>query len=98
MNDKDRPEETCEARVTEPGGWHAHTCGRRAKINEWGQWWCGTHAPSKVAERRQKSDEKWRAKQKSTPLARAAARITELEAEITQLRALLATQHKEEAP
>ena len=39
-------------------GWSSHVCGKRASLNEDGQWWCRTHAPSSVAARAAKREAK----------------------------------------
>lgn len=47
----------CEAKCFKD--WAHYACSKTAKYHENGKWWCGTHAPSKVKERADKSREKW---------------------------------------
>ena len=50
--------ETCVGRTWhECGGWgNSSTCGKTAKYEEGGKWYCGTHAPSRIGARREKRD------------------------------------------
>ncbi len=41
--------QTCCAAVSDFTGFHWLACGRRAKYNEGGKYYCGTHAPSRKA-------------------------------------------------
>lgn len=50
---------TCCKKV---GTWLTSTCGRTAKANRDGKWFCGTHDPVAVAEKSAKRNVKWRAK------------------------------------
>jgi hypothetical protein len=43
-------------------GYKDELCGCNAKFCEDGEWFCGKHAPSKIAERERKSYEKWKSK------------------------------------
>ena len=43
-------------------GYSDEICGCNAKYFEDGEWYCGKHAPSKIAERERISYEKWKAK------------------------------------
>ena len=45
-------------------GYSDEICGCNAKYFEDGEWYCGKHAPSKIAEREQISYEKWKTKYK----------------------------------
>ncbi len=38
---------------------HTAPCEHNATILEDGKWWCGSHAPSRVAARRAKTHDKW---------------------------------------
>ncbi len=40
-------------------GWEYDICGCNAKYFEDNDWYCGKHAPSKIAERQRVSYEKW---------------------------------------
>jgi hypothetical protein len=55
----------CAATVTEPGAWHRHPCQRAGKVYENGAWWCGIHAPSADAKRREKRSERWKIEERA---------------------------------
>lgn len=40
-------------------GWRGIQCGRKGTVNEEGNWWCKTHAPSAVAARKAVRDARW---------------------------------------
>lgn len=42
-------------------GYSDEICGFNAKYFEDGEWYCGKHAPSKIAERERINYEKWKA-------------------------------------
>ena len=48
----------CAARTFR--GHHFYSCHKLGKVEEDGKWWCGIHAPSKVAARRAKRDALWK--------------------------------------
>ena len=52
----------CRHSVTSHDGWARLQCSRKGKYEEAGYWWCGTHAPSKVLEKRAESRRKMDAK------------------------------------
>jgi len=66
-------------------------CGNRAKYQEDGHGWCGTHAPSRVKERQAKMDEKWKAGVREKEARRRAAKIAQAEAVLTYAVAWLQT-------
>lgn len=39
----------CEKGIFRASRWHHYPCGKNAKYEEGGRWYCGHHAPSKVA-------------------------------------------------
>ena len=41
---------------------HSYPCGKPGKHEEDGKWWCGIHAPSKIAARKAKTFARWEAK------------------------------------
>jgi len=49
----------CAGRVS-GHGWHRRDCAVPAKYEEDGKWWCGAHAPSKVAARWEAKTKRWR--------------------------------------
>ena len=52
----------CEESVRVPGRWpRFNPCGKSAKVENNGKWYCGIHSPDAVAARRAKSDAKWQA-------------------------------------
>lgn len=59
-----------------------HQCLNRGKIEEGGYLWCGTHAPSRVAERQRRAteryDAKWAARIKVGPLIPSAGLLAKL--------------------
>jgi len=54
-----RGQHTCEHTVF--ATWQERPCGLTAKYHEDGQWWCGHHAPSKVAAKQAARDDKLQA-------------------------------------
>jgi hypothetical protein len=59
---------------------YAHyPCGKTAKFQENGKWWCGTHAPSKVAAKRAVREAKWaddsKIREKQHAITEAASRV-----------------------
>lgn len=40
--------------------WSSHNCGKNAKYEHEGKWYCGTHNPPVVAARRKARDDKWK--------------------------------------
>lgn len=47
----------CSARVSD--GWRDHQCSRIAKIKQEDKWYCGTHNPVRIKEKRESKLEKW---------------------------------------
>ena len=65
MTDHDRVR--CEGVVQESGRWPTfHQCERLATVQEVGQGWCKTHAPSSVKARRDASEARYRARMAAT--------------------------------
>lgn len=53
----------CSGQVWPTGRWpRPYACSNPATVEENGQWWCKSHAPSFVEQRRKKREAKWRAK------------------------------------
>lgn len=75
---------TCVASVQEPGGWHSHICGRKGGLNEMGEWWCKTHAPSIVKAKQDVRDAAFRARMDNLRAERQAVH------ELARLRAAVA--------
>jgi hypothetical protein len=50
-------EHTCVARVW--GGYSFNSCGKKAKHEHEGQWYCKTHHPPTVQAKREARDERW---------------------------------------
>lgn len=44
----------CKKRVSDHAGFYFYPCGNKAKYNENGGWYCGTHAPSRIKARAEK--------------------------------------------
>lgn len=59
-------EQRCSTRVYsgERADWGGHTCGRKAKVEVDGKWYCGIHNPESVAKRRKKQEAEWAEKSK----------------------------------
>ena len=56
----------CEEQIRDSGRCPSyHACGKTAKVQRDGKWYCGIHDPEKVAERRKKQDDKWHAGMKA---------------------------------
>ena len=55
--------ERCSGMIRDPSGWGRHyPCSRNAKVQEEGKGWCGTHTPSKVAERKTANEARFQQK------------------------------------
>lgn len=72
----------CAERVYPAHSFRSYPCSVPAKYQEAGSWWCGHHAPSKVAEKRRKQAEKaraehaeWKAKNDARQAAHERARV-----------------------
>lgn len=51
---------TCEHQTY--SRWTYHACGKTAKYEHDGKWYCGTHYPPNVEARREKKSQKWQQK------------------------------------
>ena len=52
----------CEGHVRDPGRWPSfHNCQRIATAERDGHWWCKTHDPVAIQEKRKTQSEKWKA-------------------------------------
>lgn len=49
----------CRAMVYDPRGFHRWQCSRKGHIEEEGKLWCKTHAPSTIAAKEKKADERY---------------------------------------
>lgn len=49
----------CERVYGDGRGFTGGVCGNRAKFHEGGKWYCGIHAPSKVAHKQSVREAKW---------------------------------------
>jgi len=48
----------CSKRIS--GGFHSYQCSKSGKIERDGRWYCGTHDPVRIKEKREESARKWR--------------------------------------
>jgi hypothetical protein len=68
---------TCCTKVYGPGYFRGRCCGKTAKIERNGEWYCGTHDPVRVEERRKERREaghaRWDAEQAARKAKEAAA-------------------------
>ena len=48
---------TCAARVWR--GYHSYTCGKAAKAERDGKWYCGTHDPERLRAKDEAREAKW---------------------------------------
>ena len=62
---------TCEAPSYRPGLYHSIPCGRPAKVERDGSWYCGTHDPVKRKEREDRRQARWDAEVNASRLERA---------------------------
>jgi hypothetical protein len=72
--------------------WHNYrqsTCGRGAKYNEDGKWWCKIHLPSHIKTKNKLRDEKWEIQLQHDNLKR---KIKDLERDVIELAVLLYTE------
>ena len=53
-------EATCCANIYEKGVWRSHPCGRKAKVERNGMWYCGIHDPVSREKRRERNHEEWK--------------------------------------
>lgn len=58
----------CSERVFE--GFHSHQCSKSGKIERDGKWYCGTHDPVRIKEKREERDRKWSEKFRAQRSAR----------------------------
>jgi len=58
-----------------------HPCGKPAKVQREGKWYCGKHDPVKVAERQARVDTKYKAEVKDQEAFYAAKRLKDAKAE-----------------
>ena len=49
----------CEVALMRRGEWHSRPCGKPAKVQVDGRWYCGIHDPVKQAERDAEATRKW---------------------------------------
>ncbi len=49
----------CPEMVCPPGTWHSHKCNRTAAFEFDGEWWCKTHHPPTVSEKRAAKHAEW---------------------------------------
>ena len=47
----------CSERIS--GGFHSYQCSKSGKIERDGRWYCGTHDPVRIKEKREESARKW---------------------------------------
>lgn len=70
---------TCCAKVYGPGYFRGKCCGKTAKIERNGEWYCGTHDPVRVEERRKARREAGQARWDAECAARKAKEAAAIE-------------------
>ena len=84
---KDLDKSRCKQSVFSDSCFNSYQCSRKI----WKDGFCKQHHPDTIAERRDKSEQKFREQQKKSPwrlLKKAKERITELEAELAEIHRL----------
>lgn len=76
---------TCCARVYQPGRLRSEVCGRSAKIERSGRWYCGRHDPVAEEARQAKRDAKFKARYEADRVAALVKQQRELVGELAQL-------------
>ena len=76
---------TCEGRVWHSFSLRSHACGKTAKMEHEGKWYCGIHDPVKRAGKRAERDAAWEAKWNAERAAiRRAADLTAARAAVVE--------------